>query len=433
MERLMQYLWQYRLIEPRAETVDGEEVSVIDPGLINHDAGPDFFNAKIQIGERLWCGNVEIHVKASDWYRHGHQNDRNYDSVILHVVAESDMRVKRPDGSIIPQLVMNLKKDFSESYKSLVYRGDGCLPCTDAIKKTERVYISDLLTNMAFERVEMKANDIRRIAQDARGDWRQTIYVILAQALGFHTNSLPFRQLALATPLDCLLGHRDSRVSVEGLLFGQAGFLDNISPQYLEKEPYVAQMQREYEFLSHKFQLKRPVGLQWKMARMRPANFPHRRIATLAAMICADFDIAQRVFAVKTAEDAFSLFNIRLDGFWAGRYNFASTPTRSSAAFSKSSVVILTANVTVPLLYAFGMLTGDSSYQSTAMDLLQQTPREVNNITTMFKNAGMACESAFDSQAMVQLCRNYCETRKCIYCRLGHRSMVSKMYKCSSC
>lgn len=421
MERLMQYLWQYRLIGPRARTVDGEEVSVIDPGLINRDAGPDFFNAKIQLGDRLWCGNVEIHVKASDWYRHGHDQDQGYDSIVLHVVAEDDMRVRRADGTLMPQMVMNFRKDFSESYKALVYRGDGLLPCADVIRSLEKVYVSDLLTNMAFERIGMKADDIKSLATQLHGDWRQTIYVVLAQALGFHINSQPFRRLAVATPLDCLLSHRDSRVSVEGLLFGQAGFLDNISPKYLEKENYVALMLREYQFLAHKYRLKRPEGLQWKMARMRPANFPHRRIATLAAMICADFDIAQRVFAVRTIEDAFSLFDIKLDGFWAGRYNFASSPARSSVAFSRSSIVILTANVTVPLLYAFGMLTGDSGCQSRAMDILQQTPPEVNSVTAVFKNAGMCCGSAFDSQAMIQLCRNYCEPRKCIYCRIGHR------------
>ena len=418
----MHYIWQHKLwLQSEMKTVDGRRVEVIDPGLHNNDAGPDFFNAKLCIGGRTWCGNVEIHVKASDWYRHGHQNDMAYDSVILHVVGSDDMRVKRSDGHEIAQLVMNCAPDFSVRYDEMV-NSDRLPPCAGEIAALPRLYVTDWLANLAYERLYQKVERIQQALVRLDGNWNETLYVTLARALGFGINSDAMERLAYSTPLHCLLKHRDSSETVEGALFGQAGFLDNPG----DNSYYVGRMQQEYAFMCAKFGLKRPLALPWRMARMRPNNFPHRRIATLAAMVCRGFAIASEIFRVDSADDARRLFEFDLTGYWSRRYNFSSENAPSVRALSRESVSTLIINVVAPMLYAYGLAYDDSEMRDRAVTILQSLKAESNSIVKMFTDIGIDCPDAFSSQALIQLRRNYCEPRKCLFCRIGHRILAAK-------
>ena len=252
----MQYIWQHRLW-PATDmfTVDGRKIHVIDPGRLNTDSGPDFFNAKIYIDGRLWAGDVEIHVRATDWHRHGHD-------------------VTRPDGQTIPQMRMPCAPDFHIRYSQLVDAPAASLPCASHIAKLSRLHLSDWMSSLAYERLYAKTDRIDTILSRLSGDWESACYITIARALGFGINGDPFERLALSMPLNIVGKHSDSLIAIEALLFGQSGL---IAPS---DDPYVCQLQREYAFLCHKFGLKAPQSLGWKMARMRPANFPHRRIAT---------------------------------------------------------------------------------------------------------------------------------------------------------
>lgn len=418
----MHYVWQHKLWRPSdMTTVDGRRVQVIDPGLHNNDAGPDFFNAKLIIGGETWCGNVEIHVRASDWVRHGHQNDPTYDSVVLHVVGVDDARVSRHDGREIPQLIMPCSPDFSRRYDSMVNSPEHPA-CHAEITSVPRIYISDWLSSLGYERLYQKVERISALYSHLGGDWAETVYVTIARALGFGINSDAFERLALATPLHCLLKHRDSYETVEGTLFGQAGFLDN--PE--DDSYYVGRMQREYEFMTRKFSLRRPTAPGWRMARMRPQNFPHRRIATLAALVCRGFRPASDIFSVTCEDDARRIFDIELTGYWARRYNFRSDTAPSVRALSRDSVTVLIINVVAPILYAYGIMFDDSTRRETAVNLLLSLQPESNTIVRSFASAGIECRDAFTSQALVQLQRNYCEPRKCLYCRIGHMLLAAK-------
>lgn len=418
----MQYIWQHRLWLPAdMTTVDGRHVQVIDPGLLNTDAGPDFFNAKLRIGDDMWCGNVEIHVKASDWYRHGHQSDPAYDSVVLHIVATDDMRISRSDGQEIAQLIMPCAPDFSVRYDRMVNNHTDPA-CRNDLHSLSTVHITDWLVSLAYERLYAKVERIMDLYRRLDGNWNEIIYVTLARGLGFGINSDPFERLALSTPLHILMKHRDSHEAVEGALFGQAGFLDNPP----DSSHYVGRMQQEFSFMTGKFGLQRPASLGWRMARMRPNNFPHRRIATLAAIICRGFTIAYDIFNVTTEDDARRLFAVDLTGYWARRYNFTADSARSVRALSEDAVTILIINVVVPLLYAYGMTFDDNERMAAAVELLHSLKPENNTIVRMFSDAGLSCPDAFTSQALIQLRRNYCEQRKCLYCRIGHRILASK-------
>ncbi len=426
MEKLMQYVWQHRLWLPSdMATVDGQRVDVLDPGLLNTDAGPDFFNAKIRIGERVWAGNVEVHVRASDWHRHGHDSDPAYDTVVLHVVEHDDTRIRRKDGAEIPQIVMPCAADFSERYHEMVDNPVAELPCAAHLLTLPRIYLGDWISALAFERLYQKSERVLDWLERFKGDWQQTIYATLARALGFGINSDPFERLAAATPLRCLMRHRGDAGMVEAMLFGQSGLLDKAIAQYPE-DPYVSALKRDYDFARAKYGLEPLRDPGWKMARMRPQNFPHRRIATLAALVSGGFEVSYSLPGVRNADDARSLFDFPLTGYWARRYSFGPPAASRINTLSRSSTDSLIINVVAPVLHAYGCRTGHEELTQRAVDLLQSVPAENNSIVRLFTAAGVQCDDAFTSQALVQLRRNYCQPRKCLYCRIGHRFLAQK-------
>jgi len=424
MEELMQYVWQYRLW-PAQEmaTVDGLRINVLDPGLLNRDAGPDFFNAKVQIGDRIWAGNVEIHVRASDWHRHGHDNDRAYDTVILHVVAVDDTRINRADGGEIPQMVMRCAPDFSKRYDMLVNNPFRELPCADTIAGLPPVILSDWITALGFERLYDKADRIVSTTESNNGDVATALYITMARAMGFGTNAEPFEQLARATPLKIMYRYRDSLIRLEALLFGQAGLLDGT-----EGCEYAGRLRAEYDFLRTKHNLTPSPNTMWKMARMRPQNFPHRRISVLAHLIY--HGILYSYYDIVNAKDIDSvrkLFQIYLEGFFSNHYTFASTPgTPSSVGLSEASTDTLIINVVIPLIIAYGRLTGTDN-TTRAVEMLMSLRAENNSIVRIFRSAGFKIDDAFKSQAVLQLRRCYCEQRKCLYCRIGHRLLSERV------
>lgn len=423
MEKLMQYVWQHRLWRPGPmATTDGRRLQVLDPGLLNNDAGPDFFNAKVSIDGHTWAGNVEIHVHASDWYRHGHDHDRAYDSVILHVVGHDDTPVKRPDGHVIPQFAMPCTPDFNRHYRALVDNAATELPCATMIASLDRLHIIDWLDSLSHQRIYDKTDRILATLDRNRGDWEETCYVTIARALGFGTNSDPFERLASGLPLKFMGKHSDSPLAVEALLFGRSGLLDDAP-----SSPYADRLRSEYAFLSHKFSLVPTSPLGWRMARMRPPNFPHRRIAFLASLITGGFKMMERLLAVREPEDARRLFDRPLTGYWRRHYSFSPVDAgKDVSAMSRQSINVLTINAVVPLMYAYGLYSGDTALRQRAVGLLQSLPPEKNSIIELFNRAGVPAEDAFTTQALIQLRRTCCETRKCLYCRIGHRMLASR-------
>lgn len=426
----MQYIWQHRLWMPAdMTTVDGRRVQVLDPGRLNTDAGPDFFNAKIVIDGQKWAGDVEIHVRASDWHRHRHDDDPAYRSVILHVVRHDDTAIRAHDGHVIPQMRMQCAADFHTGYASLVDAAPSpSLPCAGEIRTLESVRLRGWLDRLAFERLHAKADRIAAILARTGGDWEAACFITLARALGFGVNADPFERLAASTPLSAIGKHSDSLLSIQAILFGQAGLI----PADDAGDRYIGLLRREYGFLAHKFSLTPPPSLGWKMARMRPANFPHRRIAFLAAMLFGGFKLTGSITGAKNSEETLALFNAPLTGYWETHYHFGKESAGLPTMLSLSSRRILAINVVAPLLYAWGTHHNLPQHHDSAVALLQQLPAESNSVVSLFTCAGIKCDDAFTSQALVQLRREYCETRKCLYCHIGH-SMLSRKARAPQC
>ncbi|MDE6490210.1 MAG: DUF2851 family protein, partial [Muribaculaceae bacterium] len=416
-------VWQHRLwIRHDMSTVDGRPVHIIDQGLLNRDSGPDFFNAKVKIGGQIWSGNIEIHVRASDWHRHGHDSDPAYDSVILHVVDKDDMPVYRTNGELIPQMRMPCSRDFGDRFRSMVENTASELACSSEISSVPQVHLTGWIDSLAYQRLYAKTDRIASLVERFNGDWEEACYVTLARALGFGINGEPFQRLALSLPLRFMRKHSDSLLAMEALLFGQAGLLDKTHGY----DPYVERITSEYRFLATKFSLRQPQSLGWKTARMRPPNFPHRRIALLAAMMHGGFRMMHSITDARNATDAEALFRSPLTGYWASRFTFGPDSGRELPVLSEPSIRILLINVVVPMMYAYGLSRDDSAMCQRAIDMLQHLPAEHNSITNMFTKAGINCRDAFTSQALIELRRSFCETRKCLYCRIGHRLLAAK-------
>lgn len=425
-EMLLHYLWEHRLWEYGSLTTDdGHRIEVLDPGRHNTDAGPDFFNAKVKIGSQTWVGNVEIHTRASDWYRHGHQNDRAYDTVILHVVGHSDGEVRRPDGNVVPQAELPYTPEFRQRYDAMV-GGREHPACSRELPSVPLIYISDWLSSLGYERLYSKVDRINGYLERLDGDWMATAYVTLARALGFSVNAEPFERLAFATPLHYLLKHRSDPRLIEAALFGQAGLLSSARPSEPDDVIHLEDLRLDYGFMRSKYDLE-PIDPQaWKLARMRPPNFPHRRIAALISMICEGFPFGRGFTHITGEESARRLFEINISGYWQTRFSFGGTTAIAPRAFSPDTVSSLIINAVVPLLYAYGLYFGSDSRMHVAVELLQSLRPEHNSVTRVFTDRGIRCDDAFTSQALIQLRREYCEPRKCLFCRIGHRILAAK-------
>lgn len=422
MEKLMQYVWKHRLW--RSEdmvTNTGKKVRVVDPGLLNTDAGPDFFNAKIEIDGHMWVGNVEMHYRATDWKRHHHDSDKAYDSVILHVVAKDDAPVRRTNGELIPQLVLEVSPQFNADYASLVGATIE-VPCATKIKQVPHLTIVEWVEGLAFERLHGKVERIHQLLDSFNGSWEDVCYVTLARNFGFGINNDAFERLARRTPLRLLGKHSDSVLQIEALLFGQAGMLDAQKPGM---DSYYNQLCTEYAFLSNKFQLTPMEKESWKLFRIRPQNFPYRRIAMLAQFIEGGFRMMNRILEAEGEKEMRALFEVELSGYWTKHYTFGKPNERATATLSRNSTDIILINTVAPLLYAYGELTGNYEMTDKAIKLLEDLRAESNSIVSHFVAYGIDCPDALTSQALVQLKREYCDARKCIYCKIGHH-LLSK-------
>ncbi|MDL2241977.1 DUF2851 family protein [Bacteroidales bacterium OttesenSCG-928-L03] len=420
METLLHYVWKYRLYEPDSfMTTDGEELEIVDPGIYNTDAGPDFFNAKIRIGNRVWAGNVEIHRSSDDWYKHRHEVDEAYCSVILHVVETvTGQPVADAKGRSIPQWVMRVPEKIRRSYDYLLEREDP-MPCRFFLSELNPIYLSSWKDALFSERLERKTTAIFELLETYNNDWNEVFYITLARSFGFGINSDAFERLAKSLPLRYLAKHADSVFQTEALFLGQAGQLEIAYPD----DSYYCELQREYEFLRKKYDLQPMFGFLFKSLRIRPNNFPHIKIVQLAELIRNCSHLFASVLDVKRPEDYAPLFITNVSPYWLTHYQFGKESAKRPKSLGTSSIRILLINTVAPILFAYGKRNNEA-IRERAIRLLEFLPVEENRIVSDFVEAGMPCRNAYDSQAVIQLRREYCEKKKCIYCRIGFKMMV---------
>ncbi len=417
-EDFLHVVWQLQYFNaPALKTVSGEPITILHAGMLNTNAGPDFSEAVIRIGEIQWAGQIEMHVTASDWYRHQHDQDSAYENVILHVVWNADCIVKRADGSEIPTISIKNSVPLSllEQYITLqnsTYK----IPCRDSLPNVPRLTLLSMLDATLSSRLERKASEILAMQQENKGDWEQTAYQVLCRNLGFKVNADPFEALAKELPLKILQKHADQPIQVEALLFGQAGFLEgNFEDSYLIK------LQAEHTFLQKKYRLEESQLTlhRWKFLRMRPANFPTVRLAQLAALVQSRHFLFSTVLQSDDVRTIQSYFQRIPTPYWQTHYYPEKPSKRTIGALGKQSLDNLLINTVAPLLMAVGIYQQNEGLKQRATQLLEHVKPETNKFTKLWEAEGVSLNSAFDTQAALELMQQYCLKKRCMYCKIG--------------
>jgi hypothetical protein len=419
-ELLLHYVWKHKLfINNNLTSTENDSIEIIDVGKHNTDAGPDFFNAKIKIGATLWAGNVEIHPHSSDWVKHHHHTDKSYNSVILHVVERADTEIHRTDGAKIPQLELKYPTQIDSNYEQLLLE-EKWVACESKIAAVPDIFIQDWKNVLVAERLEQKMSVISTILFDNQQHWEEAFYITLARNFGFGTNSQVFEKLAKSLPLSILNKHKDNLFQIEALLLGQADLLG------VDKaDEYTAKLRREYQFLATKYKLQALEGSAWKFLRIRPDNFPHIRIAQFAALIHSSTKLFSKILENPNIEYLRELFVCQPSDYWVAHYTFGKTSPMLYKNLGIQSIHNVLINTVVPILFCYAEIKEDEALKGKAVYLLNQIPAEQNNIITGWEKLGVKAPTAYDSQALIHLKKMYCDEKKCLRCRIGHKVLTT--------
>lgn len=413
-ESILHFIWQNKLFQSHSLlTTDGEKVEVIDPGRLNSDAGPDFFNAKIKLNDTVWAGNIEIHTRSSEWVRHGHNNDKAYESVVLHVVKKADTQVWRNNGETIPQLELIYPKEIEHNYEQMMINALS-IPCQNKIAEIRAIFIRSWKNALLTERLLQKTGNITKILTQNNRHWEEAFYINLARSFGFGTNGQAFEMLAGSLPMSILAKHKNNLPQLEALLFGQAGLL-----KAKEEDEYLLLLKKEYDFLKIKYDLKPIDGSQWKLLRLRPDNFPHVRIAQFAALIHKSTGLFSKITENPDIQYLQGIFRVEPSEYWKTHYLFAHESHKSLKRIGSKAIEGIIINTVVPFLFSFADTRGNQNLKDKAIEILERLPAENNVIIRKWNEIGIGCESAFDSQALIQLKKEYCDNRNCLRCRIG--------------
>ena len=421
MEQLLHYVWKHKIFPLKElKTTTGQQVEVIDTGLANTDAGPDFFNAKLKLDGVLWIGNIEIHERSSDWFKHGHHADTGYNSVILHIASEIDTEISRSNGERIPQIQLICPEAVRTNYKELL-ETDSYPPCYRIIPSLPPFTAHSWMTALQMERFEQKATLLNERLKRCQGNWEDAFFITLARNFGFGLNGDAFEAWARQLPLRAVDKHRDNLFQIEAIFFGQAGILEDP-----DGDGYYLRLKKEYAYLQHKFELVPMDVSQWRFLRLRPANFPHIRIAQLACLYHRAYGLLSRIMETETLQGVREVLKGGTSEYWLTHYTFGGSSPSRPKTLSNSSLDLLIINTVVTFLYAYGLHKGNETLCARAGSFLEELKAENNYITRMWEQCGMKASNAADSQALIQLKKEYCDKKKCLYCRIGYAYLKRK-------
>lgn len=421
-EDYLHYLWEFqKWKESKLFTSEGFPVTILSPGNHNLLSGPDFFNSRVVIGTQQWAGNVEIHINSSDWFRHGHHTDPAYDNVVLHVVWNHDAEVLRKDKSAIP--VVELKNVVSENsvrnYRYLLTNEKKWINCEHEFSSFDDFTLNTWLERLYIERLESRSNLIFDLLQRSSGDWEEVLFKMLAKNFGLNVNGDAFLGIASSIPFSVVRKCRGNLNKFEALLFGQAGLLEREV-----EEPYFKRLKQDYEFLRNKFSLKRAM-IPVKYFRLRPDNFPEIRLSQFAYVYCNEASLFSEVIRANDIERLRGLFAGRPNDFWKTHYTFEKNDSVRNKTMSRAFMDLLIINTIVPLKFCYLKEQGREEGE-VLFEIMRQLPKESNQVIKKFNSLrGEPVKNAFQSQALLELKKAYCDKNNCLHCSLGIKILQS--------
>lgn len=421
-EDFLHYIWKHKKFDfKKLKSEAGETIEILSVGEHNLNSGPDFFNGKLKIGEQLWAGNVEIHVKSSDWFLHNHEQDKAYDNVILHVVWEHDTDVFRKDNTVIPTLELksHLPTELLNNYQKLFSKQNTWINCENDFSSINDFTLDNWLERLYFERLERKATTIEALLQESKNDWEAVLFKMLSKNFGLKVNGESFLSLAASLDFSIIRKLQSNQQTLEALLFGQAGLLnDDIQNGYYQS------LVKDYKFLKHKFQLENNQVLPLQFFRLRPSNFPTIRLSQLASLYHEHQNLFSKVIATKTLEGFYDLFKVNTSSFWETHYTFQKESKSSIKAITKSFIDLLLINTILPIKFCYAKQKGET-IDETILELISKIKSEKNSIIDAFNNLKPISKSALQSQSLIQLKTEYCDRNKCLKCAIGN-TLISR-------
>ncbi len=415
-EDFLHHVWQFKKFDiANLKTTKGESIQILNSGQYLQLSGPDFFNAQIIIENQKWAGNVEIHLKSSDWYVHNHEKDSNYDSVILHVVWEHDVPIFRKDNSEIPTLELKEYVALSDlhKYQSLVSQ-KSWIYCENELQNVDQFVFKNWQERLFFERLERKANLIFELLETSNHDWEAVLFCLLVKNFGLNTNGEMFYKIAKSIPFSVVRKESFSLESLESLLLGQANLLSHDF-----QDSYARELQKSYHYLVQKHQLREKVVGSVEFFKHRPDNFPTIRLAQLASLYFHQKNLFSLVMNCSSINELYQVFNVGVSEYWETHYNFDRESSKKMKKLSKSFVDLLVVNTIIPLQFAYARSRQKEITQD-LIDLANSIPSERNVIIDKFKTFGIVSENVYESQALLQLKKEYCDLKKCLDCAVGH-------------
>ncbi|MCS6935218.1 MAG: DUF2851 family protein [Chitinophagales bacterium] len=422
-EEILHTVWKYRLYDPlRLKTCNGESVEVLYPGIHNTDAGPDFTNAKIKIGDTLWVGNVEIHLREEDWYAHGHHSDAAYNNTILHVVYSTRNKSTKARGeNTINTVALEeaILPTVTRQYYALM-RQKKPIPCSGLLDKVDDITIRFTIERMVMERLEQKVNALTPLLERYRYDWEQVFYIYVTRYLGAEVNKEPMQWLAERVPVKLIAKHADQLIQIEALLFGASGMLE-----HNHNDDYPRLLRKEFLYLKRLHHIVPLDYSVWKFLRLRPPHFPTLRIAQLAALLHSRKLSFAAILACSNVNYIKDIFNVKTSEYWHTHYMFDKAAHQTKCSPGESVVHLIAINAVAPVLFAYGKYKGDEDICDRAVQLLQGCKPENNRFIRQWEEAGIHVSNASDTQGLLQLRQNYCNKLKCLQCGIGIQILKS--------
>jgi len=417
-EELLCFIWQFQYFKKNGlRTQQGDKVIIMHPGYRNENAGPDFSEARVKVGDIEWIGNVEIHVRSSDWKLHAHDTDPNYENVVLHVVWKDDMSIERIDRSEIPAIHIDKRVNPAVIEKYNRITGESrVIACLGQWQKLNPLILYSQFDRALAERLNDKAEFVLQILESTRSDWEQTAYLTLTRNFGFKVNSDPFFRLGKSLPLNTLLKFSDDLTQIESMIFGFAGFLDE-DP----RDDYHNFLRNEYLYLQKKFNLPQSLLKRhhWKFLRLRPSNFPTIRLAQFAALIQSIHNFFSLITGDSGFQNIMTTISITQSDYWRNHYDFGKEAPKKIPSIGRNSLHNILINTVIPVLFAYGVYMDNESWKEKAISYLSELDFESNKITRQYSDYGFKKKTAFESQAMIELFHNYCLKKKCLNCNIG--------------
>jgi len=416
-EDFLHYVWKFQKFRKTGfSSTDGETLHIRNPGSHNQHAGPDFFNAQLELNRQLWAGNVEIHIKSSDWYAHGHEKDAAYDNVILHVVWEHDAEVFRKDGTTIPTFVV---KDFIvpetvSQYQNLFSKQKKWINCENELADVDDFIVDNWLERLYFERLERKEVLLHRELQASQNHWEALLFRLLCKNFGLKVNGDSFFSIAQSIPFQVVRKCGSKSEDLEALLMGQAGLLD----QNIE-DGYFLELKSKYAYLKHKFSLDNRSVVSPKYFRLRPPNFPTIRLSQFAVLYSKYQNLFAQIIGIQDLSKYYELFDLSATDYWATHYNFSVLSGKRNKILTRKFIDLLIINTVLPIKFSYARKQGQDVLDE-IIKIASEIAAEENSIVKKFNSIRKMASNSYQSQALLELKNEYCDKNKCLQCAVGH-------------